>query len=363
MPPTTLSINTRTGSTLQPSRAKQQSMKRKKFWMILTVVGAPLVAAGAFTYYRYRRDLGAAEARVSSGSTLIRTACGPIEYADVGVGAPVLIIHGAGGGFDQGLDVARPFIDHGFRVIAPSRFGYLRTPMPADASPMAQADAFACLLDRLQVGKVLVYGVSAGGPSAMQLCLRHPERCAALILGVPLAYSDQSAGARPAQRSALTEFVVNATISSDFAFWTMSKLARGMTIRTVLGTPLEEVEKATPDEQARIAQMLDLIQPISRRKNGLRNEAAVAQSLGRYDLERLTVPTLVFSVENDGYKTYAGAKYTAEHINGSRFVGYPTGGHLLVGHQREVWSEIMEFLKNAGCFHEPETSLYTNAAG
>ena len=361
MPSTRLSINSRKGSTPQPSRAKQQSAKRKKFWTILTVVGAPLAAAGAFAYYRYRQDLRAAEARVSSGSTLIKTACGPIEYADVGAGAPVLVIHGAGGGFDQGLDVARPFIDHGFRVIAPSRFGYLRSPIPTDASPMAQADAYACLLDRLQVGKVLVYGVSAGGPSAMQLCLRHPERCAALVLGVPLAYSDQSANARPAQRSALTERVINATISSDFAFWAMSKLARDTTIRTILGTPPEEVKKATPDEQARIAQMLDHIQPITRRKNGLRNEAAVAQSLGRYDLERLTVPTLVFSVENDGYKTYPGAKYTAEHIKGGRFVGYPTGGHLLVGHQQEVWSEITEFLKNTGCLHEQETPLGSRA--
>ena len=32
---------------------------------------------------------------------------------------------------------------------APSRFGYLRTPLPSDASPAAQADAHSCLLDAL----------------------------------------------------------------------------------------------------------------------------------------------------------------------------------------------------------------------
>jgi len=42
----------------------------------------------------------------------------------------LLAIHGSGGGYDQGI-----------RVIAMSRFGYLRTPMHTDASAAAQADA------------------------------------------------------------------------------------------------------------------------------------------------------------------------------------------------------------------------------
>jgi hypothetical protein len=33
------------------------------------------------------------------------------EYADVGTGAPVLASHGAGGGFDQSLDLAKDFLD------------------------------------------------------------------------------------------------------------------------------------------------------------------------------------------------------------------------------------------------------------
>src|SRR5919108_2301706 len=101
-----------------------------------------------------------------------------------GVGSPVFVIHRAGGGFDQGLEFTRPLIGNGFRVIAPSSFGYLRTPLPQNTSPEAQADARACLLDVLKLDKVAVFGGPAGAPSAMQLCLRHPERCSAMILGV-----------------------------------------------------------------------------------------------------------------------------------------------------------------------------------
>lgn len=198
--------------------------KRRRWRTVLAIAALPAAAAGALVYFHYRRDLSSAKARVSSGSKLMNTPSGPIEYADVGTGAPVFVIHGAGGGFDQGLEFARPLIDNGFRAIAPSRFGYLRTPLPKDASPMAQADAYACLLNALQLDKVAVLGVSAGAPSAMQLCLRHPERCTAMVLGVPLAYSPRPAGPAPGKPSAFRAFLMNATVSSDFFFWTWAKL-------------------------------------------------------------------------------------------------------------------------------------------
>lgn len=73
--------------------------------------------------------------------------------------APLLMIHGSGGGHDQGMAFARPFSSEGMRVIAVSRFGYLGAPLPADASPAAQADANICLLDALGVDRAAVIGV------------------------------------------------------------------------------------------------------------------------------------------------------------------------------------------------------------
>ena len=99
---------------------------------------------------------------------MVGTGCGPIEFQATGQGVPLLIIHGSGGGHDQGMAWARPLAQDGVRVIAMSRFGYLRTPRPADASPEAQADAHVCLMDALGIQRAAVMGVSAGGPSAMQ---------------------------------------------------------------------------------------------------------------------------------------------------------------------------------------------------
>lgn len=107
-------------------------MIRKEFAIFIIVL---LLAA--LVYSSYRHDMDEARIRSSSGSKIVNTPCGVIEYADVGTGRAILAIHGAGGGFDQSLDLARDFLGAGFRVVAPSRFGYLSTPMPADASPSA----------------------------------------------------------------------------------------------------------------------------------------------------------------------------------------------------------------------------------
>jgi pimeloyl-ACP methyl ester carboxylesterase len=105
------------------------------------------------------------------------------------------------------------------------------------------------------------------------------------------------------------------------------------------------VEGASPEEQVRVQMMLDHILPISQRRLGLLNEAAVIPSIQRYVLERINTPTLTISVADDLFGTYEAARYTAGQIRGARFVGYPSGGHLWVGHQQEVMAEITQFLK------------------
>ena len=306
---------------------------------------AGIIAASGIAAYFYRADLKQAHARILGGSQIARTSCGPIEYAVAGDGPPVLVVHGAGGGFDQGLEFGTPLAEQGFRVIAMSRFGYLGTPLPEDASPTAQADAHACLLASLGLGRVAVIGGSAGAPSSVQFALRHPDKISALVLLVPALYVP-----RPDNRPAVhtptgIRFIMNTAMQSDFLFWLTSKFARDALIRIILATPPSVVRNAPTGEQIRVQQVLDHILPISQRRNGLLNESKVIPSLPRYELERINVPTLAISCADDLFGTYDSARYTADHIRGARFVGYPSGGHLWVGHQREVAQEIVSFLR------------------
>jgi pimeloyl-ACP methyl ester carboxylesterase len=90
--------------------------------------------------YRSRRLLGlcagsfvgAPVSPVTAGRC--KTSLGTLEYSVRGTGEPILAIHGAGGGFDQAIDMTGALAQYQYRLIAPSRFGYLRSSLPADLS-------------------------------------------------------------------------------------------------------------------------------------------------------------------------------------------------------------------------------------
>jgi pimeloyl-ACP methyl ester carboxylesterase len=312
--------------------------------MALAIAAVMLAAFAVPTYVVYRRDVGRAYARVETGSRIAQTRCGPIEYAVAGEGPPVLVVHGAGGGFDQGLELGTGLARGGYQVIAMSRFGYLRTPVPANASAEAQADAHACLLDALNIPRAAIVGISAGGPSTLQFALRHPDRTTAVVLLVPGVYAPVSDPARPGRMSPVMAFVFETTLRSDFAFWAGSKIAPRKYIRSVLGTPPELLAHAPPGEEARLRLVIAQILPVKPRRLGLINDAAVVSSQPRYDLERIGAPTLAISAADDLYGTFDAARYTAAHMPHARFVAYATGGHMLVGHDAETAGEISAFL-------------------
>jgi predicted enzyme related to lactoylglutathione lyase/pimeloyl-ACP methyl ester carboxylesterase len=311
---------------------------------------AAIVVVGLVTWVvtSYRADIAAARERIATGSEVAQTSCGPIEYATHGEGPPILAVHGAGGGFDQGLDGAADIANLGYRVIAVSRFGYLRTPLPDDASAEAQADAHACLLDALGIPRAAILGISAGAPSTMQFALRHPERTAAMILLVPAAYVPREGGAASVKTPHWTQFLFDTALRWDFAFWKLLRFAPDLASKAILGTPPEVVAAASPEEQARFEVLKQHILPVAPRRLGLVNDAAVVSGLRRFDLEKIAVPTLLFSAEDDGYGTYDGAKYTAAQMPNARFVGFPAGGHMLVGHTDTMRAEIESFLRANG---------------
>jgi len=320
-------------------------MSARKSYAVAGVAAAALGVLTGVGYRRFRHELRAAQLRVSIGSSLAQTASGRIEYAQQGRGDPLLIVHGAGGGFDQGLLFARGLAEQGFNVTAMSRFGYLRTPMPENASPAAQADAHASLLDSLHIREATIIGASAGAPSALQFAIRHPQRCRGLVLLVPLTWAPGDALGSVHKPARIAELMLRWLVASDAIYWMALRVARDAVIETVLGTPPSLVKAASQSEQARMNEVLRTVFPLSQRAAGLKNDALVAGSLTRYELEEVRVPTLVIALRDDLYGMYAGARYTAEHIHSARFVSYDHGGHLWVGHQDALMEAVASFAR------------------
>lgn len=307
---------------------------------LVAVGAAGLLAAGAVTR-SFLGTLTEAERRVSGGSQIIPTRFGALEYAIAGQGPALMMLHGTGGGFDQGLRFSAGLLDRGLRVIAPSRFGYLRSDFPSDPSSENQADALVALLDTLGLDRLPVVGGSAGALAAMQFALRHPSRCAGLILLVPAA---NLRGHDPVVMSPVTQFAVERLLGSDLLFWLALRTMPEALIGTLLATDPGLLREVSPAERLRAHAILEDLMPISARVQGLRNDARLAGHPARIDPSRIQVPTLVISAEDDRFATAGTARDIAGAVPGARLVLYPRGGHIWLGHDAEVADEIALFV-------------------
>src|SRR4051794_30248213 len=113
----------------RPKETARRHLSRRR---LLALLGGMALVGGGAAWRSFRNSLNAAEARVTHASEVIPTRFGTLEYATRGAGSPILMIHGTGGGFDQGLGMSEPLLHRGYRLIAPSRFGYLRSDFPED---------------------------------------------------------------------------------------------------------------------------------------------------------------------------------------------------------------------------------------
>lgn len=315
-------------------------MQRRRF-LTLGLSAAFTLAAGGLIWRAFASDLRRARSLTQGRSKTFESRFGVQEYSEAGTGPPLLMIHGTGGGFDQALDFAAPLIAR-WRVIAPSRFGYLRSAFPHEPSSEHQADAFADLLDELGIARAPIIGGSAGALSALQFAIRHPDRCSALVAMVPAAYAPGRPPVKPA--SPLAQAIITHALKSDFVFWLGLSLNEDAMIGALLATDPALVKASSPGEQARVRSILHHILPVSARTQGLLNDARLAYDPAPMPIETIAAATLALSLEDDRFQTLAAARHISDTVPGAELAAFPTGGHVWVGCQMQVFKTVDEFL-------------------
>lgn len=211
---------------------------------------------------------------------------GEITYVDSGEGEVILSVHGIFGGYDQAYDTCKDFCSD-YRIIAPSRFGYLGSDVSGDGTPARQAAAYVELLDKLGIDKVYLLATSAGGSVAIRFALDYPQRTKGLILYCS-AMPPVEKPEKYAEYAGPPPFLCN-----DYIMFLLSPMFE----------PIMGMEPST------IYSML----PINDRKVGVILDASVtnpdmARDFGEYPIEDLQVPTLIFHAKDDIFCQDAGAE-------------------------------------------------------
>ncbi|MGH7830700.1 MAG: alpha/beta fold hydrolase [Candidatus Binatia bacterium] len=323
-----------------------------------STVPDPTQAGRAVPYNNNRHSTDAGGRAVSQ---VVQTAKGPVEYAISGHGPAVLVIHGCPGGYDQGLVGTKLATCQDFQFISPSRPGYLRTPLTIGETPEAQADAYAALLDALGISKAAIFGISGGGPSALQFALRYPERCWGLVTVCSIARKLTPAEIKkclsPLRRLVFTAnlvFQIIGNIALLAAEQCYSALARLIDRDSASsGRILNQKEKLHF-----LWGLLRTSGRVSLRKAGLANDLKQLATLPPYDLEKILAPTLVLHGKADELVAFSHARCIADRVPNATLIGIEGGGHIFFAtHKEQVVPPVIEFLKRSASRSSIQTRL------
>lgn len=226
-------------------------------------------------------------------------------YVEVGMGAPVILIHGLGGSSRWWFPIVPGLSAANFRLLAPDLPGFGRSPGPFLEIPRA-ARTIIELADRVGLGRFFVCGHSLGGAVAAQLAADYKGRVRGLVLvdsaGIP--------GVGPGR-----------WFGRIVQPWSWCPLS-------FLGTMVGDMLRAGPGTML-----------------------AGARHLRRYDLRPVLarvggVPTLVIWGEKDGLTPPRHAHQIAAELDSARVEWVPRAYHLpMVSHPDIVARSIVGFFR------------------
>ena len=268
---------------------------------------------------------------LAARSEVVKLPAGEMEFAVHGSGEPLLVFHSAPGGYDQSLALCGFLEDAGFQILAPSRPGYLRTPLSTGTAPENQAEAAAQLLEHLEISKAGIVGFGWGASAAIEFARRFPDHASALILVSPVTSETPPAPGIP-----LPQVVADKVGSDSGSMGLLKKMTNNPD--EVLGAAFDLTSSGgpadrsawvdyvlkNPDESERFQEILLSLVPLSARKSGLEND--LVQPLA--SLRDLKTPTLVLQGGTD--KAVPPATGDRARLAPAELVSLPKQGHLVL---------------------------------
>ena len=293
--------------------------------------------------------------RVMDDGEVMETAMGNLHYKLTGEGPVLFFMHGGPGGIDQGL-LIESLVEEGYSLLVISRPGYLRTPF-VPLSYEEQVDQYVELLDKLKIDKVVAMGYSAGGPLALYLANKYPERTHALIMeaGVSTVYeiSDEAPDSfwmKLFTKNSIQDFLSWITvIAIRFAFkMTFKSIVK---LETLLDK--EGIKKFTDlvsndrERKKWLIKFMDTTVPMSLRKLGLNHDIELLTAIEKIPVDNINAKSLLVYSKEDNDVKWLNAEYLQTNLKDFELL-VTHGGHFMwVGEDMDkIKTKRTEFLKS-----------------
>lgn len=245
---------------------------------------------------------------------LVPTRHGPMHYLEVGAGAPLVLLHGNTYSAHSQERLAARFADE-HRVLSVDLLGHGKSARPDGLFTTSyftmQGEALADLLGALFEAPVPLFGMSAGGVTALNAVCHRPDLVSALILdGV---FDRVAAGTVTAHNQATK--------------------AMSPTWHRYMGT--QHGEDWWPTLNAGVEHAIELL--------------GASGDLVAPCLEAIAVPSLVFQGGADGFVSNAQAGAVVSGIKQAKMVYLADAGHLIAWHNPQMFRErARQFLHEHG---------------
>ena len=245
---------------------------------------------------------------------------GDIEYIVHGEGKPILILHGGVGGYDQSLILFRNLIPHGYKLICPSRPGYLGTPLASGKSIDAQVELINQLLEHLQIDEITIIAMSAGGLILYPFTIKYPKKVKSIIAisAISQKYMLPEQVSRWAQSFFMSDVGLWLTKESFQMFpeMTIKKfLDSGSAIQPEQMTKRVNEILASPTEMALMSEIIALMADYSVREAGTTNDILNGENLDKFELNKISCPSLIIHGTHDNEVRFYNGVYAHEDTN------------------------------------------------
>lgn len=253
---------------------------------------------------------------------IIDTDKGLIEYSIVGEGLPVLFLHGGHSNCRDTLPY-KGFDTSKFQLITPSRPGYGNTPLNDNFTAENTADLIVELLNYLEIDKVIVYGISAGGLPSIELSRKYPDRVTKLILAsaVSKKWLDKNG-----QVYKTAKKLFNPKIEKTV--WGLIRIFSRIFPKMIANSfyPQFSKNKSHQLDKNDIKEFLSTLKHYNS-KTGFMSD--IDHDVEQGHISKIQCPTLIIHSRNDNSVSFEHAEYANRMIKESRLIGLENEwGHL-----------------------------------